>query len=118
MIEDMKGLTPVTPKPTECEDAVSRQAALKAFEELPHEYKTKEQRARTGGIAACQFIVRELPPVTPKQRTGKWNDYYTSKKGNDVFNCKLCGATFIVTQGEDNMNYCPNCGAKMEGESE
>ena len=48
-------------------DAVSREAALKAFEELPHEYKTKEQRARTGGIAACQFIVRELPSVTPKQ---------------------------------------------------
>lgn len=48
-----------------CANAVDREAVLKAFEELPHEYKTKEQRARTGGIAACQTIVRELPPVTP-----------------------------------------------------
>lgn len=47
-------------------DYISRQAALDALRELPHEYKTKEQRARTGGIAACQVIVRELPRVTPK----------------------------------------------------
>lgn len=31
--------------------------------ELPHEYKNKEQRARTGGIACCQEIVREAPSI-------------------------------------------------------
>lgn len=76
--EEVKALPPVTPKPTECEEAVSRETVLKAFEELPHEYKTKEQRARTGGIAACQAIVRELPSVTPKQRTG--NDPFMDEK--------------------------------------
>ena len=40
---------------------------MKALGDLPHDYKTTEQRARTGGIAACQAIVRELPSVTPKQ---------------------------------------------------
>lgn len=69
-IDDIQGLPaalpPVTPKITECEDAVSREAALSALSELPHEYKTKEQRARTGGIAACQVIISELPRVTPK----------------------------------------------------
>ena len=54
-----------------------------------------------------------LPSVT---KSGKWNEYYTSQKGNDVFNCKECGHTFVVTQGKDNMNYCPNCGARMESE--
>ena len=49
---------------------------------------------------------------TPIQ-TGKWNEYYTSQKGNDVFNCKECGHTFVVMQGKDNMNYCPNCGCHM-----
>ena len=58
-----------------CEDAVSRQAALKAFEELPHEYKTKEQRARTGGIAACQVIIDDLPPVNPYP--SRWNKLFT-----------------------------------------
>ena len=86
-----------------CEDAISRQAVLDA---VKNNYR----------MAAIDSI-EKLPPVTPKPRTGKWNDYYTSQKGNDVFNCKLCGATFIVTQGKDDMNFCPNCGAKMGGMS-
>ena len=36
------------------DDLISRQAAIEAMRELPHEYNTKEQRARTGGIAARQ----------------------------------------------------------------
>lgn len=99
-------------KAESCEDAVSREAVLSALSELPHEYKTKEQRARTGGIAACQVIVRELPPVTPKPRSGKWID----KKPNlqsplaKMYWCDQCGAHAYKSA------YCPGCGAKMEGE--
>lgn len=53
-----------------CADAVSREAALEAMRNLPHEYKTKEQRARTGGIAACQMIVEDLPSVQPERADG------------------------------------------------
>lgn len=66
--KELPRVTPTAKESLVVGDAVSREAALKALGELPHEYKTKEQRARTGGIAACQVIVRELPPVTPKQR--------------------------------------------------
>jgi hypothetical protein len=45
--------------------------------------------------------------------TGEWNPYYTKREHNHVFNCKLCGYTFIVLQGNDNMNFCPNCGVDM-----
>ena len=48
-------------------DLISRQAAIEAMRELPHEYNTKEQRARTGEIAACQMVIRELPSITPQQ---------------------------------------------------
>lgn len=51
-----------------CEDCISRAEVLKALGDLPHDYKTTEQRARTGGIAACQAIVRELLSVTPKPK--------------------------------------------------
>ena len=30
----------------------------------------------------------------------------------DVFACSVCGAQFDVSQA---LNYCPNCGAKMDG---
>lgn len=46
---------------------------------------------------------------------GEWNPYYTKRENNDIFNCKLCGTTFIVMQGKDNMNFCPNCGIRMKG---
>lgn len=51
-----------------CEDCISRKALLKVLEELPHEYTNKEQRARTGGIAACQSIVSEMPTVKPQSK--------------------------------------------------
>lgn len=39
---------------------------------------------------------------------GKWaNPTY------DAFSCNQCGRTFIVIQGGDSMNFCPNCGAMM-----
>lgn len=40
---------------------IDRQAALDDMRQLPHKYKTKEQRARAGGIAACQMVVRNIP---------------------------------------------------------
>ena len=105
-----------------CEDAVSREVALKALAELPHEYKTKEQRARTGGIAACQVIVEELPPVTPKQRTGHWIDTDEWRETVDGFEqwgyfrkCSKCGYVFKFLEID---NYCPNCGCKMEVSNE
>ena len=93
-----------------CEDCVSREAVLDALTKIGR-WKHYFNEAQT--VAECIRAIENLPPVTPKQRTGEWNDYYTSQKGNDVFNCKLCGATFIVTQGKDDMNFCPSCGAKM-----
>ena len=113
-----------TLKAEPCEDAVSREAALKALAELPHEYKTKEQRARTGGIAACQVIVGELPPVSPKPQTGKWTDakLYFDSSWATCSECKECARQKTKNDGLGFsiwfLKYCPNCGAKMEGENE
>ena len=97
-------------KPQEpCDDAISR--ILKRMWNCRGKHTTSIDK-----VAMEQIIHDELPPVTHK--SGKWNEYYTSQKGNNVFNCKECGHTFIVTQGKDNMNYCPNCGARMESEEQ
>lgn len=107
-----------------CEDAISREEVLKAFVELPHEYKTTEQRARTGGIAACQAIVSDLPSVTPKQKMGRWIEsdallMATNEDGCMKFPAKECSVCHKPHIKAYWMDYCPNCGAKMvESEDE
>lgn len=93
-----------------CDDAISREAVIKTINN-----NTADER--DGWLCIDNDLVHkieQLPSVTRK--SGKWNEYYTSQKGNDVFNCNECGHTFVVMQGKDNMNYCPNCGTKMESE--
>ena len=68
----------------------------------------------TGGLSKnSQQKLCFSQDLVKERQTGEWNEYYTSQKGNNVFNCKECGHTFVVTQGKDNMNFCPNCGARM-----
>lgn len=46
-----------------------------------------------------------------KVRHGKWDYIGTDKKGN-VFRCSQCCSRIGLERETD---YCPNCGAKMDG---
>lgn len=86
-----------------------RQSVLKII----YDYKEKHSENRKDfpinyGLL-LNFIreIRELPSITPAQRTGKWIDtdnYYQRWK------CSECGCHTRDAEP----NYCPNCGAKME----
>lgn len=84
-----------------CEDAVSRESVLEVVNN-PLNIKLDK-------------IIEKLPPVTPKQRTGKWIPI-TNKNGTRIaLRCDACGESPKHAIESD---FCPNCGAKMEGESE
>lgn len=96
---------------------IEKQAAIEAMKQLPHEYQTKEQRARTGGIAACQMVVRSLPPADVRPvRRGRWiweQDDWQNR-------CSVCRKTFDYSETYGVFDfwaahYCPNCGADMRG---
>ena len=55
--------------------------------------------------------IQDMPTIEPERKVGKWK-----KLSNDTFHCRECGKTFIVIQGQDYMNFCPNCGVYMRGE--
>lgn len=50
-------------------------------------------------------------------RHGRWiaeDEYYV----DDTYICSACGYEFIITAGDlesNELNYCPRCGAKMDG---
>ena len=75
-----------------CEDAISKQAVI----EILGDYGCTNKE----GLLFKD--IQELPPVTPKPKTGHWVDRW---EYND---CSFCGYITRIRY-----NYCPNCGAKM-----
>lgn len=102
-------------------DYINRADVHASISELPHEYRTSEQRARTGGIAAAAQIVRNFPAsdVKPVVR-GKW----IKKEPYEVWKCSVCEVDnmYAYSYGDDDYElqdfYCPHCGAKMEDGNE
>ena len=60
---------------------------------------------------AINMIIDETPTVDAEPvRHGHWNKYPTTD-GWDIAECSECGHCGIIEH-----NYCPDCGAKMDGD--
>ena len=68
-----------------------------------------------GELTAKKAIreVKNAPTIDAEPvRHGKWIGY-AGTIGNE---CSVCGKWLDVLQGTAEMNYCPNCGARMDEE--
>lgn len=64
-------------------------------------------------IADIKKGIMDLPTIDAEPvRHGKWIGY-AGTIGNE---CSVCGKWIDVLQGTAEMNYCPNCGARMDKE--
>ena len=70
-------------------------------------------------------VVWNAPTVEAEPvRHGKWVDTETFKRPwfrHHIFECSVCRNTLDmdgVNAGRGDANYCPNCGAKMDGREE
>jgi len=96
-----------------CDDAISREDAIKAvygmtrytgIDEAPYEY--------------AEHVIADLPPVTSGRHKGRWIEC-DGYDGDTYYDCSECGESWTTIEGtpwDNGMNYCPNCGAKMESE--
>ena len=84
------------------DDLISRNAVLDAC-------------SQSINILDAMSRIDDLPPVTPKQRTGHWEKTISENGITSAVRCSECGF-------EDNrymlFRYCPNCGAKMVEQQE
>lgn len=89
-----------------CEDCVSRQTV-------------KEQMIKYGFLApdmtVTEFVEDELPPVTPKPKTGKWIEITTPRGTVIALRCSVCEKSPKHAIRSD---FCPHCGADMRGGKE
>lgn len=95
-------------------DCISRQAAIDLFPNDALEWDTK------GGYIAphlARRMIEELPSVQPERKKGKWIevDYPDNRISG---RCSICDWEALLYETDVvGMDYCPNCGADMRGES-
>ena len=73
----------------------------------------------TIGRGIVEYLIRRIQalPVESEQKIGRWintEPNYKSGFGNNAHYCSVCKDYYTTSPSE--MHYCPNCGAKMEGE--
>lgn len=123
-------------------DCVSRQAAIDAVQEalakMEHsnyfhiwtttevrvmvverilkQLPTAEPRCYLGSPCEYQNPEIKIPIPTAEPKTGRWiADGQKQKHGYEWMHCSVCGFSDIDVPAT-HTNYCPNCGARMEGE--
>lgn len=58
-------------------------------------------------------MLKEAPVIEAEPvRHGKWED------NAYIWKCGSCHKWLLVEDGDADMNYCPNCGAKMDGRTD
>lgn len=103
-----------------CEDSISRQAVLDIVDSYSEsqsnvEDVTQDIISDIVALPSVNPLAKDYNTIyyTPQPKTGHWK----AKSFHELF-CDNCGFDFDIMRNDfiDNMNYCPNCGAKMEKE--
>ena len=88
------------------EDYIRREAALTALQDSDL-FNTTERQLRA---------IRELPAADVAEvRHGRWIDAYPDIEPNPMFMYGICSECGFEQGISKYLNYCPNCGAKMNG---
>lgn len=91
---------------------IKREDAIRAYAEILKSDKDTKLIA--------EMILADVPSADVVEvRHGHWilrqpNSLHLDWR-DSLFECSVCGANRIRRTGEV-LNYCPNCGAKMDGE--
>lgn len=77
----------------------------------------------TSNCEECEHPVDDVPAADVQPvRHGRWDEESPDcLDGDSVYVCSVCGETWTLIEGtplDNNMHYCPNCGAKMGEEEE
>ena len=102
-------------------DLINRQQAIDVLEEqLDYLFMLNKKDNPTAeskwyGINWARNTIAELPTAEPK--VGRWIEKDGMWCDDTTFSCSVCGEEYELLEGtpiDVGMNYCPNCGARME----
>lgn len=95
-------------------DLISREDVIKQIEY--HQNHKVINRIKTKyALEMVKSSIEMLPTAEPK--VGRWIEKEDGLEGQ-YWDCSVCGISWAFndsgTPSEHGVNYCPNCGAKME----
>lgn len=97
-----------------CDDAINRKDTLKAMIE---QLGIKNEDYLIPAEATLYKVVKNMPPVTPQPKTGRWVAYEVRLPDRTILNyrCSVCGRKLIGynTETLSEAPFC-HCGAKMQ----
>lgn len=97
-----------------CDDAISREDTLKAMIE---QLGIRNEDYLIPAEATLYKVVKNMPPVTPQQKTGRWIAYEVRLPDRTILNyrCSACGRK-LIGYNTETLNEAPfcHCGAKMQ----
>ena len=94
-----------------CDDCISRENTLKA---MIKQLGIKNEDYLIPAEATLYKVVQNMPPVTPKTKTGHWIKMPLIETGQAYSHeCSLCGRKILATNANlSEFPYC-HCGATM-----
>ena len=99
-------------------DYISREALI---EMVNGSERPENERIDVGYNEALNDIKQrlvEMPAADVEPiRRGRWSECYTDTHHYSGI-CSVCGKASIKTLTENLYNYCPKCGARMDGEQQ
>ena len=117
-IDDVRNMPTASADKMPVVDAIKREAVLNTLDTM--DKALDENRTVEAYKDLLTECYKELPTVPPKAKTGHWVEI--GDEPYDTWECDNCG--FVIDgsgcidpeEYRDIYKYCPNCGAKMEGE--
>lgn len=99
-------------------DYISRAEAINEIMNDMVENATPDDKLYNTGLHRAMSRIDNIPTadVVPVVH-GKWEEF-DELYGDTTYKCSVCGEPWTLIDGtpqDNNMHYCPNCGAKMDG---
>lgn len=92
---------------------IDRQATISRFEQLKEQADTLHDKLYLDGVLA---VIDAMPDANAREHIrGRWIRSPSEVIGVDTERCSICGCEMNERNQFWNANFCPHCGARMDG---